>query len=146
MSVSAVARAEIVELLARYAWSLDLDDAAAVPLLFIEDGVFDGVSGWYKGREQIRSMAAKSRAADLPHLVQHWCSNLLFDGDDNECTVRSMCIGPSVADGCPGMAFVATYVDRCIRTTAGWRFAYRRWRPWDGKLPQPSTDSRRTLS
>jgi len=135
-SVSAEDRAAITDLIARYAWTLDLDDAAGCAGLFTEDGIFDGVGGWYEGREQVRAMAAKSRAGDAPHLIQHWCGNLLFEAAGEAVIVRSMCFGPSTVDGKASIGFVGSYVDRCVRTPDGWRFAYRRWRPWDGTMPE----------
>jgi hypothetical protein len=47
-----------------------------------------------------------------------------------------MCFGPSIVNGQSTIAFVGVYVDRCVHTDGGWRFAYRRWRPWDGTMPK----------
>lgn len=134
-AVSADNRAEILELMARYAWCLDTDHPQAVAALFTEDGVFDGVSGMYEGRERVQTMAAKSRAGDDGALVQHWVANSVFACDGERVTVRSMCIGPAVQPG-GGVAnaFVGTYVDVCVKQAGRWLFARRRWRPWDGGL------------
>ena len=126
-------RAELVELIARYAWAIDTGAASGVAELFTVDGVFDGVSGLYEGRLRITEMATRSRAHDAPHLVQHWVANSVFDGDEERCSVRSMCIGPSVCEGRAVLAFVGTYLDRCVKVDGQWRFARRRWRPWDGQ-------------
>lgn len=126
-------RAEIGELMARYAWALDTDSPQAVGELFSADGVFDGVSGLYEGRARVVEMAARSRAHDAPHLLQHWVANSVFDGDGLRCTVRSMCFGPSLLAGQPTVAFVGTYLDVCVKDAGRWRFARRRWRPWDGR-------------
>lgn len=126
-------RALIAELIARYAWALDTDRPMDVGLLFTPDGVFDGVSGLYEGREQVVEMASRSRAHDAPHLVQHWVANSVFDGDAACCTVRSMCMGPSMVGDAPALAFVGTYLDACVRVDGQWLFARRRWRPWDGR-------------
>jgi hypothetical protein len=128
-------RAAIQELMARYAWTLDVDDPDGTVALFTPDGVFDGTSGTYEGHARIREMAASSRRREAPHLVQHWVANSLFDGDGERCTVRSMCIGPSTGGGAPALAFVGYYLDRCVKVGGAWRFAYRRWRPWSGEMP-----------
>lgn len=140
--LSAAARADIGELLARYAWCLDTDHPDAVAALFTDDGVFDGVSGLFEGRERVREMAAVSRSHDDGAWVQHWVANLVFDAapgvrgehDGDRVTVRSMCIGPSLQQGQVGNAFVGSYVDVCVRQDGRWLFARRRWRPWDGHL------------
>ena len=43
-------RAEINELFGKYAWAGDTGDVEGYVALFTEDGVFDGVSGYYDGR------------------------------------------------------------------------------------------------
>jgi len=133
MPLTAQDRAEILELIAQYAWALDTDAPAAVGELFTADGIFDGVSGMYEGRSRVVEMASKSRVHDAPHLVQHWVTNSIFDGNGTHCVVKSMCMGPSVVDDAATLAFVGTYLDSCVRVDGKWKFARRRWRPWDGR-------------
>ncbi len=132
-AIGAEDRALIAELIARYAWALDTDTPDAVAALFTEEGVFDGVSGMFEGRERVRAMASVSRSHDGPLLVQHWVGNSVFDGDAERCVVRSMCIGPAADGSASTLAFVGTYVDVCVKVEGSWLFARRRWRPWDGR-------------
>lgn len=136
--LSADDRAEIVELFARYAWAGDTGDVESYVALFTPDGVFDGVAGYYEGREGfvelVESMVKGPRSKGL----QHWVSNSVFDGGGDRCTVKSMCFAPRRIENEHAIVFVGYYVDHCVKIDGNWLFERRRWRPWSGDVVRGS--------
>lgn len=127
-------RAEIVELFARYAWAGDTGDVDGYVSLFTEDGIFDGVSGYYEGREGQTRLVEEMKVGPRSRGIQHWVSNSVFDGTAEECVVKSMCFAPRRIENEHAIVFVGYYVDTCVKVDGAWRFKIRRWRPWSGDV------------
>lgn len=127
-------RLEILELFARYNWALETNHPEQAAALFTEDGVFDGVSGTYRGHEEITRMGARARENDGPINSQHWIGNHVFDGDSQRVEVRSMALGPGMEQDTFHMTFQGYYVDDIVKVEGAWRFAYRYFRLWRGKV------------
>lgn len=134
MTLTADDRAEITELIARYAWAADTGDIDGYAALFTADGVFDGVMGYYEGHDALRKLAEGVRDGARSRGLQHWVGNSVFEGDGSACTVRSMCFAPRRIENEHSMVFVGYYVDVCRKVDGQWRFANRRWRPWQGDV------------
>ncbi len=127
-------RAEIVELFARYAWTGDTGDADGYVALFTENGVFDGVSGYYDGPSGLRRLAEEMHRGPRSPGLQHWVGNSLFEGTSERCTVQSMCFAPRRIENEHMIVFVGYYVDTCVKVDGEWKFELRRWRPWSGEV------------
>lgn len=127
-------RAEIVELFAQYAWAADTCDVESYVSLFTPDGVFDGMMGYFEGREGLTKLVEGMKVGPRSRGLQHWVSNSVFEGDGERCTVRSMCFAPRRVENEHSIVFVAYYVDTCVKLDGAWRFERRRWRPWAGDV------------
>src|SRR4029077_6446278 len=124
-------RAQITELMARYSWAMDTNNPESLASLFTPNGVFDGLSGYFEGRDQLMRLPSQSRTRRRKEglRVQHWVSNSVFDGDGSRCVVNSMSFGPSASDGATVIAFVGYYVDHLVKVDGiRWLFERRRWR------------------
>lgn len=127
-------RAEIVELFARYAWAGDTGKLEDFLALFTPDGLFDGVMGYFEGREGLTEMLAGMVAGPRSFGIQHWVNNSVFDGDDQRCVVKSMCFAPRRIENEHSIVFVGYYIDTCVKVANRWLFKVRRWRPWSGPV------------
>ena len=82
-------RAQIDNLLARYCFALDWQDADVYASLFVEDGVLDWASGYAKGRDAIkkevqgmRENFAKQEQEDAPlrpAQLRHFITNVVLE-------------------------------------------------------------------
>ena len=127
-------RAEINELFGKYAWAGDTGDVAGYVGLFTEDGVFDGVSGYYDGREGLTRLAEEIKVGPRSRGLQHWVGNSVFEGTADRCVVKSMCFAPRRIENEHSIVFVGYYVDTCVKVGGEWKFKIRRWRPWAGQV------------
>jgi uncharacterized protein (TIGR02246 family) len=133
-TLTAEDRAEITELFARYAWAGDTGDVEAYVDLFTDNGVFDGVMGYFEGRAGLVELVEGMVKGPRSRGIQHWVSNSVFDGDGERCTVKSMCFAPRRIENEHSIVFVGYYVDTCVKVDGRWRFEVRRWRPWQGDV------------
>ena len=127
-------RAEITELFARYAWTGDTGDIDGYVGLFTEDGVFDGVSGYYDAEAGLRRLAEEMHKGLRSRGLQHWVGNSMFSGTGERCVVQSMCFAPRRIENEHMIVFVGYYVDTCVKVEGEWKFERRRWRPWAGEV------------
>jgi hypothetical protein len=130
--LTAADRAEILELLARYSWTLDTGDLQGCIGLFTEDGVFDGASGYFCGKDALLTFAERVHAGPHAAGLQHWTGNSVFETREPNVTVRSMSCGLRRGTGEHTLVFVGYYIDTFERVDGTWLFKTRRWRPWDG--------------
>lgn len=124
-------RLEIEELLVRYSHALDSKDWDAWEALFTPDAVIDytEMGGIRGGVHDVRVWLEEVMA--WPVSYQHLVADTLLDfGDDDHVRARTICHNPMVLDDGKGGTHVffcgLWYVDRLVRTPAGWRFAERR--------------------
>ncbi len=123
--------ADVTRLIHAYVWASDAQDWAACAALYTEDAVFRRPSGGEPivGREAILA----SFTARPPRAQRHVMANVLVDVvSEREAQARSVIVlymGDAVAEGLPVQdaksPLVGTFVDRCVLTDEGWRFAER---------------------
>ncbi|WP_165966707.1 nuclear transport factor 2 family protein [Actinomadura sp. 7K507] len=111
---------DITQLYARYSLSIDARDVEALLGCFTGDGRMEITGGpAFAGAEALAKLVA-ARTAESP---RHENSNVLVDlADDENATGRAYFVLRG-ADGQPAGA--GDYLDRLVRTEAGWRFAAR---------------------
>ncbi len=93
-------RAEVDDLLSRYLFALDWQDAERYGSVFTEDGVLIWAGGTITGRAAIVQEARKMKAADertnaatpalRPFKRRHFIPNFVLKVDGNRATVRSL--------------------------------------------------------
>lgn len=112
---------DITQLYARYAFSIDGADLESLRGCFTEDGGIEIIGGpSFAGAEGLARLVA-GRTAESP---RHENANVLVDlADDEHATGRAYFVLRG-ADG--RVAAAGNYLDRLVRTEAGWRFAHRR--------------------
>ena len=139
-SAPAEDRMAIIELMARYAWAYDTDDAAALASTFTPDGVLEVFGNAMVSRpaEHIPAFIAQAKSMKGEHGWQHLTDHHLFrDYDGQRCTVYSYYIMPEGdrSGGNVSLRAMGYYVSHCVRTAQGWRFAKRAVVRWNGKSP-----------
>lgn len=127
-------RAEVVELLARYAEAIDAGDFAGVGRLFADADLLDEHGTCIaSGAAQIEALyrATTLRHADGTPMTAHLVTNAIVDpvGPD-EVEVRSRFVVFQATDRLPLQpVVVGRYVDRMVRSGGSWRFGSRRMVP-----------------
>lgn len=133
------------DLVTRYTHYIDLGQTDKVWELFSEDGIWEMPAAHlrFEGREQLQAGISANLSGDT-WLARHICTNTLIDltGPDTATGISYMInyrhyfdhpidaaadldrelapIGP--------VRHIGEYLDRFVRTEAGWRFAHRRTR------------------
>lgn len=123
-------RLEIQEVLVRYAHALDTRQHHLFDQVFLEEADIDysaagGVRGNLKTWQEWIHPVMASRFDSWQHLV----SNFVIEVDGDSATALSRCYNPLQGRRDDGSHFVlhtgASYQDRLVRTTAGWRIIQR---------------------
>lgn len=121
-------RAEISELIAAYSTALDFKRWDDLKDLFAADAYCDyGSLGMPEGPEAIVALISGT-IGDLDatqHLVGNISTQVNGDTAEGTCYLISQHIRKSV-EGVNHYFIGGAYVDRYVRTTQGWKFAYRR--------------------
>ena len=124
-------RMEIQDLLVEYSYAIDQRDWDALDRVFTPDAFIDftETGGARGGLGEIKKFLASALVhfASSQHLVA--TSQITIDGDAAEG--RTICHNPMILDGKSGgpaqIWFVGLwYLDRFVRTPAGWRIRERR--------------------
>ena len=123
-------RAEILDVVHRYAWALDSGDWDALDTCFTADAFLDyssnpaGRAGPYT---EIKAWLQKSLAAFV--VMQHLMANTEVTLDGDRATARTMLVNPMGArtrEGPPHyFAIGGRYDDEFVRTVDGWKIARR---------------------
>ena len=126
---------ECMQLIARFAQSIDARDADALADMFVEDGSFarpTAPESPVRGREAIRE---QFRARPANNMTRHICANVVVDvASKTEATVQSyiLLFTATLADGAPLPAkadpkqLLGAYRDRIVRDRDGvWKFKER---------------------
>jgi 3-phenylpropionate/cinnamic acid dioxygenase small subunit len=135
-------RAEITDVIHRYAWALDTHDWDLLDTCFTADAYADyssnpgGKAGPYT---EVRGWLEHQLAAFV--MMQHLMVNTQIDLAGDTATVRTMVVNPMGArtkDGPPHVFYVGgRYDDEFVRTPDGWKIARRvetlLW--FEGSLP-----------
>lgn len=127
-------RAEIIELLARYAEAVDNGDFNAVGELLSDATLFDPAGNRIaSGAEEITALfnATTKRHEDGTPRTAHLITNAIVDAiDDNTVELRARFLVVQEAEGVPLQPIVVgRYVDRVERRDGRWRFVARRMSP-----------------
>jgi 3-phenylpropionate/cinnamic acid dioxygenase small subunit len=123
-------RAEILDVVNRYAWSIDTRDWDALDTCFAADAYVDyssnpgGTEGPYR---EVRGWLEHNLAAFV--VMQHLMVNTDITLDGDRAMVRTMMVNPMGArtrEGPPHFFYIGgRYDDEFVRTAAGWRIAKR---------------------
>jgi ketosteroid isomerase-like protein len=127
IALTAQDRLDIIELQSIFAWAVDRRDADVLAQAFTED--FEAT---YPGGAVMRGRDAFGRFLIGFHAIhdatQHHVANHWLVPQDDSVIMRSEVVVTVRWDGCPGGDVFrggARYVDRVVRTDAGWRIAAR---------------------
>jgi hypothetical protein len=112
-------RDDILQLLYRYNHTIDTGDAEGWADTWTEDGVFDAGGSVLRGRAELVGFA--SGVSGVRHVVM----NPLVEITGDRARVRAYLM--LLMGGAIGM--VGVYEDDVVRTSDGWRFAARVFRP-----------------
>jgi uncharacterized protein (TIGR02246 family) len=127
----------IAELLARYNHAVDDGDPDGVAACFMEDGLLNGRSGHYRGKEELLRIG-KHTTAEMK--LRHVVSNTVIDAqaDSSIANVRSHLLFYRVTDA--GLSFEASgiYNDVVVKVDGEWKFQSRLMTPsmggaWPGQ-------------
>ena len=135
-------RAEINDVICRYAWALDTRDWDLLDACFADDAYVDYSSnpGGRKGSyRDVRPWLEQSLSAFV--VMQHIMTNVDIRLDGDRATARTMLVNPMGArtrEGPPHVFYLGgRYDDDLVRTPDGWRIARRvetlLW--FEGSLP-----------
>lgn len=129
-------RAEIEELVVRYAMALDTLDAEAYANVFTEDAVFDVTGTVYRGREAIRGIVTglqesreRALAEGAPVIpLYHVMSNTLIEiVDDDEARHTSYAQTVRLGDDARFIiGFMGRYEDVVVKRDGRWQIQSRR--------------------
>lgn len=133
-------RLAVAELLARYNWAVDCDDADAFAASFTEAGEFVTADRVYRGHAELVELMARlhsKRGAGQRSLFHH-VDNVVLDGDHDRARLVAQLIGPRISESGVHTLQLGWYDDVVERTAAGWRFARRHFRAWPDTAPATS--------
>lgn len=137
--LSADDRLDIMDLIARYAHTLDSGDLDGYVNNFTPDAV---LFEQHKGRAQIREYVAmlmqQGRAGPLPNgdvAYRHFAGQPTIDGTGNRATVHSYLLWINMGSE-PPISAAAEYIDECVKADDGrWYFQSRTLHPLAGRFP-----------
>jgi hypothetical protein len=115
-------KAEIREVLFRYARAVDDKDWALMSSVFSEDAHLDytSVDGPAGSRDEVVGWLDRS-LAPVP-MTQHFISNIEIDLDGDRAKVRAMFYNPMELPGIEGLCSCGgNYLHDMVRTPDGWR-------------------------
>ncbi len=134
-------RIEIQDLFTRYTRAIDTQDWKLLDSVFTSDAQIDytaagGIKGAYP---EVREWLTKAIA--MFSYTMHFAGNSTVELDGDSARTRTYCTNPMGFTNSDGSTHVFTvyvhYVDRLVRTDAGWRIAERTEEDlfMDGTLP-----------
>jgi hypothetical protein len=138
-ALTAADRADIHELLARYAWSLDTGDEEGFVSCFMPDAellwdVFDTPGSW-RGHAALRRFIAHLRSRPESAGRQHHVGNVIITATASGAEVRSyVMVALGTEDGPHRLHVMGYYHDTCVRHGDGWRLSRRVIRDWRGPV------------
>jgi len=136
--LSAEDRLDIMDLIARYAHTLDTGDLDGYTNNFAPDGV---LFEHHQGRQQIHDYVAllmrEGRAGPLPNgdvAYRHFAGAPTIDGGDDRATVHSYLLWVNMGSD-PPVSAAAEYIDECIKLDGRWYFQSRALHRLAGRFP-----------
>jgi uncharacterized protein (TIGR02246 family) len=136
--LSAEDRLDIMDLIARYAHTLDTGDLDGYVDNFAPDGVlFERHHGRDQIREYVGMLMREGRAGPLPNgdvAYRHFPGQPTIDGSDGRASVHSYLLWITMGTE-PPMNAAAEYLDECVKLDGRWYFASRTLRRLAGRPP-----------
>ena len=136
--LSADDRLDIIDLIARYASTLDAGDLDGYVNNFAPDGVlFEQHRGQAAIRDYVSMLMRQGRAGPLPNgdvAYRHFVGSAVIDGDDGKVTVHSYLLWVNMGSD-PPVSSAAEYADTCIKHNGRWVFQSRSLRRLAGRFP-----------
>jgi uncharacterized protein (TIGR02246 family) len=136
--LSAEDRLDIMDLIARYAYTLDSGDLDGYVNNFAPDGV---LFAQHKGRDEIRAYVAmlmrQGRAGPLPDgdvAYRHFVGSPVIDATNGRVIVHSYLLWVNMGSE-PPVSAAAEYTDECVKLDGQWFFQSRVLRRLAGKFP-----------
>jgi len=136
--LSAEDRLDIMDLIARYAHTLDSGDLDGYVNNFAPDGT---LFVDHHGRDAIRSYVAmlmrEGRAGPLPTgdvAYRHFVGAPTIDGGDGRATVHSYLLWVNMGSD-PPVSAAAEYMDECVKLDGRWYFQSRVLHRLAGRFP-----------
>jgi uncharacterized protein (TIGR02246 family) len=136
--LSADDRLDIMDLIARYAHTLDTGDLDGYVNNFAPDAV---LFERHQGRQQIRDYVAmlmqQGRAGPLPNgevAYRHFVGAPTIDGAGDRATVHSYLLWVNMGSE-PPVSAAAEYLDECVKLDGRWYFQSRVLRRLAGRFP-----------
>lgn len=136
-SLSAADRFAIEDLFAVYHWALGTADVEGFADTFVEDArvelqVMDRTT-CYQGRAAMIDLAESLRVWDRFPGVQHYCGELLMEGDAERCRVRGFIFAAECRGEPPyELRFAGRSDDVVVKHNGHWLFQQRLARLWQG--------------
>src|SRR5690242_14913389 len=138
--LSAEDRLDIMDLIARYAHTLDAGDLDGYVNNFAPDGIlFEQHRGRNAIREYVAMLMRQGRAGPLPTgdvAYRHFAGAPTIDGGDGRATVHSYLLWINMGSE-PPVSAAAEYVDECVKVDGRWYFQSRVLHPLAGRFPSP---------
>jgi len=116
---------EIMELIAQYNHAIDGGDPDGVADCFVESGTFEGRSGYFAGRQELRKLGMTAGPALLP---RHIVSNVLISGRSNEpgvADIKSHLFFYEVTPAGFNFKTSGVYADVVEKIDGAWKFRSR---------------------
>jgi hypothetical protein len=136
--LSADDRLDIMDLIARYAYTLDSGDLDGYVNNFAPDGVlFEHHKGQAAIREYVGMLMSQGRAGPLPNgdvAYRHFVGSAVIDGEGDRATVHSYLLWVNMGSD-PPVSAAAEYTDQCARLDGHWVFQSRSLRRLAGRFP-----------
>jgi uncharacterized protein (TIGR02246 family) len=136
--LSADDRLDIIDLIARYAYTLDSGDLDGYVNNFAPDGVlFEHHHGRDKIREYVAMLIREGRAGPLPDgdvAYRHFVGSPVIDGGGDRAVVHSYLLWVNMGSD-PPVSAAAEYTDECVKLDGRWLFHSRVLRRLAGRFP-----------
>jgi len=136
--LSADDRLAIMDLIARYAYTLDSGDLDGYVGNFAPDGVlFENHRGRTQIREYVAMLMTQGRAGPLPNgdvAYRHFVGSPVIDGDAGRAIVHSYLLWVNMGAE-PPVSSAAEYTDECVKLDGRWFFQSRSLRRLAGRFP-----------
>jgi uncharacterized protein (TIGR02246 family) len=117
-------RAEVMDLVARYAECVDTADVDGYAALFLPDGVVEHSAGSVKGRDDIRAWVsglAKDGRIGPGSQLKHVLALPVIRGDGERCTARTYVMIPRMMEsGDISTRLMGTYKDDIVKQDGRW--------------------------
>jgi len=115
----------IMELITRYNHAIDGGDPDAVADCFVADGIFQGRSGRFEGRAELRKLGMTLTPACIP---RHIVTNILIEpvpGMADEARIKSHLFFYEVTPTGFNFKTSGVYTDVVVRVADDWKFRTR---------------------